>query len=145
MVLSLFIYIFVYCCLPCCGVYCYKQLKQYLKSHTFFVCLVVLYRLARDAWFSDPSASGISSLSSSPYTWNLDWLYHQSFHRLLPSSRTYPSLGWVQAFVHAAPWCIKHSRDHPYSGLPCLGSNRSCLKIDICLFHIPQAVYVSVQ
>lgn len=93
--------------------------------------------MARDAWFSDTSASSISSLSSSPYTWNLDWLYHLSFHRLLPSSRTYPSLRWVQEFVHAAPWSIKHFRDHPYSGLPCLGSNRSCHKIDILPLPYP--------
>ena len=89
-------------------------------------------RLAWDARFSDPATGSFSTLPCSPYTWNLDRHCNQPFHWMLPSSRTYSSIGWIQELIHTAPWSIKHFRDHSSFGLPCLGSNRPCHVI-----HIP--------
>ena len=122
-----------YCCFKQFGVdvfffFAFKSFPVILKmSYTFF-CFCGT-RLAWDAWLSDPSAGSFSTLPCSPYTRRLDWLCHQPFHWLLPSSRTYQSVRWVQELVHAAPWSFKHFGDHPSSCLPCLGSYHPCLII----------------
>lgn len=107
----------------------WKQL--YKRMFNLYYHLSHSHRLAWAAWFSDPSAGSCSKLPCSPCTRNMVRLFHQPFHRMLPSSRTHPSLGWVQELVHAAPRCVKHFRDRPSFGLPCLDSYRSCLVISL--------------
>ncbi|XWS41987.1 hypothetical protein CRYUN_Cryun17cG0129600 [Craigia yunnanensis] len=79
-----------------------------------------LSRLARDARIIDSSSSCGSKLLCTHLEEQLGWCFDMPPHRMLPTTRAHPSLGWIPEFLHSESWNIKHRWHYPSVSLPCL-------------------------
>ncbi|KAL6227250.1 hypothetical protein ACLB2K_001209 [Fragaria x ananassa] len=74
--------------------------------------------LAGDAGFSYPSSSCGSRFLRRNLEGELGRRVNMFAHWMLPAARAHPVIRWVQKFIYAKPWNIKHSRYYPSLGLP---------------------------
>ncbi|XVF61930.1 hypothetical protein PTKIN_Ptkin08bG0174600 [Pterospermum kingtungense] len=77
-----------------------------------------LSRLSGDARIIDSSAGRGSKLLRGNLEEQLGRRSDMPPHRMLPTTRAHPSLGWIPEFLHSEPWNIKHSWHHPSDSLP---------------------------
>lgn len=74
--------------------------------------------MSGDARIIDSVAGSGSKLLCRNIEEQLGWCSDMPPHRMLPTTRAHPSLGWIPEFLHSEPWNIKHTWHYLSHSLP---------------------------
>lgn len=76
--------------------------------------------MAGNAGLIDSSTGCCTKLLCTHLERQLDWCCNLPYYWLLSTARTHPSIWWIQKFLYANPWYLKHPWHHPPVGLSCV-------------------------